>query len=273
MKTILFSIAICLTITINAQHSLEKIWQTDSVLNTPESVLYSTIDKVLYISNINGDPIKKDGNGSVGKLGLDGKIINAEWVKGLDAPKGLAQYKNLLYAADIDKVVVIDTKKSAIVQRIPIEGSIMLNDVTADKQGIIYVSDTRGGKIYKIENGKPAMFLDNIKGVNGLLVHGNELYILADGKLHKSIDGKKPVILAEGMDSSTDGIEMTGENEFIVSCWNGIIYYIKADGAKQVLLDTRNKKINSADIGYNSDEKVVYVPTFYRKSVYAYKLN
>jgi hypothetical protein len=28
----------------------------------------------------------------------------------------------------------------------------------------------------------------------------------------------------------------------IVSCWNGIIYYISADGSKQVLLDTRNRK-------------------------------
>lgn len=272
MKTILTAIALSLSLALNAQHSLEKLWQTDSLLNIPESVLYSAGDKILYVSNINGDPMEKDGNGSIGKVSPEGRIINAEWLKGLDAPKGMGLYKNTLYTADIDNVVAIDISKAAITQKIPVQGSKMLNDITIDQTGIIYVSDSGDGKVYRIENGKPAVFINDIKGVNGLLSRGNVLYVLAGGKLLRTSDGKKLTTLAEGMDSSTDGIEMVKENEFIVSCWTGIVYYVKADGSKQVLLDTRDKKINSADIGYNSSERIVYVPTFYRKSVYAYKL-
>lgn len=272
MKTISAAFALFLSVTINAQHSLEPLWKTDSLLKTPESVLFSGPDKVLYVSIINGDPVAKDGNGSIGKVGLDGKIINAEWVKGLDAPKGLGLYRNTLYAADLNNVAVIDAKKAAVIQKIEVKGSGMLNDITVDRNGIIYVSDSQDGKIFRIENGKPALFLENIKGVNGLYSYGPDLYILADGKLLKTNEGKKLTKLADGFDPSTDGLEMVKEKEFLVSCWSGIVYYVKTDGSNQVLLDTRDKKINSADIGYNPQERIVYVPTFNRKSVNAYKL-
>ena len=48
----------------------------------PESVYFDKAGKVLYVSNIDGEPWGKDGAGSIGKLGLDGKVIAAEWVKG-----------------------------------------------------------------------------------------------------------------------------------------------------------------------------------------------
>jgi hypothetical protein len=39
------------------------------------------------------------------------------------------------------------------------------------------------------------------------------------------------------------------------------------------LLDTREKKVNSADIGYDPVNQIVYVPTFFKNNVVAYKLN
>ena len=73
------------------------------------------------------------------------------------------------------------------------------------------------------------------------------------------------------MDQSTDGVEMVRPNEFVVSCWAGAVYYIK-DGKVQQMLDTRDQKINSADIGYDSKKMIVYVPTFFKKSIVAYEL-
>ncbi len=111
-----------------------------------------------------------------------------------------------------------------------------------------------------------------MKGANGVLAVGTDLYVLTSGSLQKADTNKKLTTLADGMDASTDGIEMVKENEFIVSCWNGILYYVKADGTKQVLFDTREQKINSADIGYDAKNKIVYVPTFYKNSIHAYQL-
>ena len=69
--------------------TLNLKWETDPTLTTCESVLYDQERDVLYVSNINGQPDGKDGNGFISKLNLDGKVTELEWVKGLNAPKGL----------------------------------------------------------------------------------------------------------------------------------------------------------------------------------------
>ncbi|MEP7259333.1 MAG: ATP/GTP-binding protein [Flavitalea sp.] len=255
-----------------AQHQLIKKWETDTLLKVPESVLYDKVNQVLYASNIDGQPDGKDGQGSIAKIGLDGKIINAEWVKGLSAPKGLGQYKNTLWVADIDEVVAIDIKSGTITQKIPVEGALFLNDITVDKKGVVYVSDSKGKKVFKLENGKVSLVVGNLQGPNGLLAHDNKLYVLDNGGLYRIDAGNKLVKLADGMEGGTDGVENVAKNEFIVSCWAGSIYYINADGSKEKLLDTRDQKINSADIGYDADKRIVYVPTFWKNNVVAYEL-
>src|SRR3954452_23673209 len=76
-------------------HMLVKKWETDSVLKVPESVLFDKTNSVLYVSNIDGkDPWGKDGKGSIGKVGTDGKIIAVEWITNLNAPKGMGLLNN-----------------------------------------------------------------------------------------------------------------------------------------------------------------------------------
>ena len=78
-----------------AQHKLEKVWQTDSVMKVPESVLLDKENQVIYVANIDGtDPWAKDGQGSIGKITPDGKIISVEWVKGLNSPKGMGIFNS-----------------------------------------------------------------------------------------------------------------------------------------------------------------------------------
>jgi DNA-binding beta-propeller fold protein YncE len=256
-----------------AQHSVNKMWTTDTTLASPESVLYHEKEKALFVSLIDGESNAKDGKGGVAKVDLDGKIINANWITGLNAPKGIGVHGNNLYVADVDEVVVIDIAKNAVAKKITVEGSVFLNDVTVDKKGIVYVSDSRTGKIHKLENEKASTFLENVQGPNGLLAVDNDLYILASGSLLKAdATGKNLQTLAEDMDNSTDGIEQVQPGEFIVSCWTGIAYYVKADGTKEQLFDTREEKINSADIGYDAKNRIVYVPTFFKNSVVAYQL-
>lgn len=257
---------------LRAQHQLIKLWETDSVLKVPESVLYSAQDHLLYQSNIDGQANEKDGKGEIGKVGLDGKIINVDWVTGLNAPKGLGRWGNLLYAADVDAVAVIDIKAAKIIDRIPVEGAVFLNDIAVDDKGVVYVSDTRTEKVHRIENGKVSTYLEGIKGANGVYCVGPDLYVLGNGNLWKAGPDRKPVKIADGMDASTDGLERVKGDEFLVTSWAGVIYYVKGDGSKQLLLDTRPQKINSADIGFDPVARIVYVPTFLKNSIAAYQL-
>jgi hypothetical protein len=51
-----------------------------------------------------------------------------------------------------------------------------------------------------------------------------------------------------------------------------VVYYVNADNTKQVLIDGRNSKMNSADIGFDAATKTVFIPTFWRNSVVAYSV-
>jgi hypothetical protein len=45
-----------------------------------------------------------------------------------------------------------------------------------------------------------------------------------------------------------------------------------ADKTKQTLIDGRQAKINSADIGFDAATKTVFIPTFWKNSVAAYEV-
>ena len=257
-----------------AQHKLEKLWETDSVLKVPESVLFDGDNKILYAANIDGtDPWAKDGKGSVAKVGLDGKVIAAEWVSGLNAPKGMGLHKGKLYVADLNELVVIDIAGGKIEKRIVVTGAEGLNDVSVSKNGIVYVSDSKLKKIFVVKDGVTELLLDTLKGPNGVLIRGDDFYLLDAGGMYKMNKDKTLTKITDGMDGGTDGIENISGNDFIVSCWQGVVWYVKADGSKQQLLDSRPDKKNSADIGLDAKNKIVYVPTFWRNTIVAYRVN
>lgn len=248
---------------------LSKKWETDSTLKVPESVLFHPQQKILYVSNIDGKPDQKDLKGSISKVSLNGKIIEAAWATNLSAPKGMGIRDGNLYVADLAEVAVIDLKTGKIKERIPVAGAIFLNDITIDPKGIVYVSDSRTGKVHRIEGKTVTTYLEKKAGVNGLLASGDTLYLAVKDTLFRCDRNKKLSVITTGMDESSDGIVQAGKN-FIVSCWNGIIYAVTPDGRKTTLLDTRAQKSNTADIGYDPVAKILYVPTFFKNTVAAY---
>src|SRR3954471_10395852 len=98
-------------------------------MRTPESVYLDEGSGYLYVSQIDGMPGEKDGKGRISKLGLDGTVITADWVTGLNAPKGLRSYGGTLWCADIDEVLGIDISSGKITSRVKIDGAKFLNDV------------------------------------------------------------------------------------------------------------------------------------------------
>jgi len=267
----LFTISLHAGIVQAQSKNLEKIWEAKENLPIPESVLYKGDTKELYVSLIDGVGNVKDGKGGVAILNLDGSLKNASWITGLDAPKGLAIYKNTLYIADLTAVVSVDIPSGKITNKLEIEGAVFLNDLTVDDKGTLYVSDTRTNKIHQIKGNKHQLYLENVASANGLKWFKNELYVLANTELWK-INAKKEIsVIAKGFEKSGDGLEPLDNGDFIVTCWAGIIYHVKADGIIQKLQDVQGT-MNTADLGYNPQEKTIYIPTFNQNSVIAYQL-
>ena len=256
-------------------HKVTQVWESPATLKTPESVRFDPARKVLYVSNIDGEPWAKDGKGSIGKVGLDGAVQAAEWVTGLNCPKGLALSDDgkWLYVADADGVVQIDIDAGRITRRIELPGAQHLNDIVND-HGTLYVSDTQTRKVYAVKDGKATVYLDEsvLKGPNGLFVHGGKLHVLDDDSLKRVEPDRSLTVLASGMPGGVDGLENVGGDDFVVSVWSGALWYLPAGADKQLLFDGKASKTNTADFAWDPTTRTIYVPTFFRNSVLAFRL-
>jgi hypothetical protein len=256
--------------------TLKLKWETDAVLTTCESVIYDKDHDVLYVSNINGAPDGKDGNGFISKVSLDGKVTEAQWVKGMDAPKGLGIANGKLYVADIDRVHEIDIASGKITKTHKVKGAKFLNDVTTDASGKVYISDTGANNILIIENGKLSTWLDKqLNGPNGLLAEDNRM-LLAQfaGEDLNTIDlASKQVSQLTDSVNTADGIEALGDGAYLVSSWMGMVTHVSSDWKKTVVLDTRKDSVNAADIEYIQEKNLLLVPAFFKNKVMAYEVS
>jgi len=256
-----------------------KIWETDKIFKTSESVLYDPKRDVLYVTNFDqfnmGNP---KATQYISKLSLKGEIIVKKWIDGLNHPLGMTIYKNKLYVAERKKVAVIDMTKGVILKRFPVKGSIFLNDIAVDRKGKIYISDSRKNVIWKSKGEDFEEWLTGpeISGPNVLYIQKNKLLIGNSGDQQlKAIDisNKSITTLAHFPKGFIDGIRSDGNGNLLVSLWKGKIYRVSMDGKIKLILHTVNKGLYSADFEYIPKKKMLIVPAFHANKVVAYKIN
>jgi sugar lactone lactonase YvrE len=282
----LLFIAVATNIAI-AQESdqVQKLWETPAQLMTPESVLYAPTEGVLFVSNIDGKPDEKDGQGFISKVSpTNGTIVELNWVSGLNAPKGMAvsDDSSKLYVSDITDLVEIDITNGQITNRYTIPGSTFLNDVASDKQGNIYVSDTGSNSTYKFENNTsaPRIWLQTpeLNSPNGLYVDNstNKLVIASLGGSLSLVDLDNKTIGNLGTQvpmGSLDGIVGdTGENLYYVTDWAaGKVYAVNSDGTDyRTLIDLQ--KQGTADLEFITSERMVIIPMMQDNKLVAYRI-
>lgn len=257
-----------------AAQKLTLAWQTDTVFRVPESVLIDPSRKVCYVSNIDGAAGEKDGKGFISKISPEGKILSLQWVTGLDAPKGMGLVGPHLYVADLFQVVVIDVAAGKIVRRIDVPGAKFLNDITVGKGNAVYVSDSGTGRIHVIRDNNATLYFESplFQRINGLLAHPAGIYVadVGNGALYCLKEGKELVKISDVATGGNDGIVPVGNQEFIVSCWPGEVYFVDAQGKSHPMLDTREQKLNCADVDYDPTRKWLYIPTFFGNRVMTY---
>ena len=253
------------------------VWETDTVLTTCESVLYDAERDRLYVANIEGKPWELDGAGSISLVSLDGRVTRRDWVRGLNAPKGMGLSGGRLYVADVDALAEIDVAAARLVQRHAVPGAGALNDVTVTPDGTVYVSDSETGRIHRLGGGGTfTTVAEGIDRPNGLLALSNDELLsgntgggaelatltVADGKRVPRVAGVGP-----------DGIVALGEGRYLLSRWRGQVDYVAADWTATTILDTTADELQSADIEYVPGQRLLLVPTFFGNKVMAYRLD
>lgn len=252
--------------------TLTLLWETADSLMTNESVLFDDATGTIYVSNIEGqDPLGKDGKGSIGIISQDGKIVNPAWVSGLNAPKGMAISNGKLYVTDIDEFVEIDIATAKVSNKWKVEGAQFLNDVAAHN-GTVYFTDMTTGKVHAYADGAISTISEGNESINGIAVatDGTIYGLDASGLKKWNADGTTTIVNTNV--NGGDGLVILGDGNFVASRWQGEIWFAN-DSTQTLMLDTKAAESNTADIGYNAAEKIVYVPTFFKNKVAAYKLD
>lgn len=221
--------------------TLVPAWSTTGLAN-PESVLPAAAGDVLYVSNVNGEGDARDGNGFISKVAPDGKLLEREWVTGLDAPKGLALAGGRLFVADITSLVEIDPATGRILARHAAAGAGFLNDVAATADAGVLASDSANARIYAWRDGRMQVWLEHdlLRGINGLLPEPGRLVATTmQGRL-LAIDWRTRAItpLADGL-GEADGVAALGDGAYLAGEWPGRLFHVAADGVVTTLLDTR----------------------------------
>lgn len=252
--------------------TLTLLWETADSLMTNESVLFDDATGTIYVSNIEGqDPLGKDGKGSIAIISKEGKIVNPAWVSGLNAPKGMAISNGKLYVTDIDEFVEIDIATAKVSNKWKVEGAQFLNDVAAHN-GTVYFTDMTTGKVHAYADGAISTISEGNESINGIAVatDGTIYGLDASGLKKWNADGTTTVLNTDV--TGGDGLVILGDGNFVASRWQGEIWFAN-DSTQTLMLDTKAAESNTADIGYNAAEKIVYVPTFFKNKVAAYKLD
>lgn len=281
MRFFLTITLICTFLSVNAQSNtkstrLQKQWESAPGFKIPESVLYDEETGIIYVSNIDGNPSKKDTTGFISTLSADGSLLKLEWVKGIDAPKGMGILKNHLYVTNIDEIVEIDIPSASIVNRFSVPEASFLNDVAVDlNNGLIFITDTKTGKVHILQNGKIFTWLEGemFKGANGLCVREGNLYIGTANSILKADIASGEIVICGVNTGSVDGIFVTGEKKYIYSDWKGAIFLTTRFMPKpELLMNTSEQKINAADFGIIQSKQLILIPTFADNRVICYSL-
>jgi sugar lactone lactonase YvrE len=262
------------------------LWETKG-LAQPESVVEDPATGVIYVSNINGAVMQKDGNGFISRLTADGKMLERQWVKGLNSPTGLALHDRTLYAADVDQLIEINAASGEILKRYDAKGAVFLNDVVVDDEGTVYVSDTPMNTIWRLKDGsfEPWLANDALNGPNGLLVQGNTLIVASLGKIQSqgqkkelgtllavSLDDQKVSKIGKGeVIGNLDGLQAIQPGVYLVTDWaQGALYRVDAKGKVDELIDLNQ---GSADLSYLPGKKMLLIPMMLDNSLVAYRLD
>ncbi|HLB08260.1 MAG TPA: SMP-30/gluconolactonase/LRE family protein [Gemmatimonadaceae bacterium] len=217
-------------------------------LAQPEALSFDASQNVYFVSNVNGSPGVKDGNGFISRISADGAMDSLHFIQGgrdgvqLDAPMGSRVQGDTLWVLDVDKLRGFDTKSGKpyiTVDLSPLK-ALFLNDLAIDSTGEFYITDTG---VLVAANG-----MDSHPGPDRILhvAHDRSISVAASTALFSSPDGiawdqrAKRFILAPFAGPSVqewrigdagpkdiaqgkgmfDGVEVERDGTILITSWN-----------------------------------------------------
>jgi sugar lactone lactonase YvrE len=260
----------------------------DAGLQTPESVLHDADADVYLVSNINGQPTGKDGNGFISRVRPDGTVENLKWIDGaaegvrLNGPKGMALKGDTLFVSDIDSVRAFNRTTGQPLGARGVPSPEFLNDLAVGGDGTLYVTDTGvtasfeptgNAAIYRFGPDGQAQAVargDSLAAPNGIAIRGGRMWVapfaaatvrrLDLGSGGDAGQGGAGQVVATLPGGQLDGIVVQDDDGFFVSSWEtSAVYHVTAGGEVHEII---TGVPSPADIGYDARRNRILIPVF-----------
>jgi sugar lactone lactonase YvrE len=261
---------------------------------TPESALWDAEQQVWFVSNINGSPVAKDGNGYISRLDRDGAVEQPQFVAGgqgnvvLNAPKGLAIVGDTLWVADIDALRGFNRRSGAAVATVEFGAQAkFLNDVAVGPDGTIYITDTGAGmddkgnfthpgpdRVFAVAGRQVTVALEGawLTQPNGITWDpANGRFVLAPfggPAITGWRPGEKTVDTLGTGPGGFDGVEVLGGEIYVTSWADSSLYALGAGGLRKVATGLNSP----ADIGLDPTRDLVAIPLFMENRVEVWRM-
>lgn len=248
MKHIITLAALTLSSLTAPVHAENSDW-TVGPFDMPESAILDSAHNRIVLSVMGGNPAQADGNGGLALLTTNGDVLNADWVVGLDAPKGMAIVGSTLLVADLTRLHEIDLKSGTVLRSLEVPGAVFLNDIASDGDRA-FVSDLMDNRIWLYEGGVMTSWLNDaaLHHPNGLYVDGERLLVgswgeglrddftteVAGSLLAVDLADQKISVVAKEV-GNLDGIAKLG-TDILVNDWlTGQLFAITSNGDAQLV--------------------------------------
>ncbi|MDP2172496.1 MAG: SMP-30/gluconolactonase/LRE family protein [Candidatus Cloacimonadaceae bacterium] len=235
-------------------------------LDNPESIAYDKTGDRFLISNTGGRSI----------VSMDSTGALSTFLKGgMQAPRGIMIVSPFLYVADNKQVHVIDIPTQKISQSIPIEGAAMLNDIEIDKNGLLYLTDTKAHYLFILDPAtkKVEKFTaPQLNSPNGIVYDRprNQMFIVCNS-MHSSILSFDTInrtfsIFKDTIYSNLDGIAIDDLGRIYFSSWQENAIYMIPQEQNRFILFKRDMPA-AADMIYHLPTNELIVPLFNKNRI------
>jgi DNA-binding beta-propeller fold protein YncE len=252
--------------------------------DVPECVVVDPESGAAYVSNIETPDQSywaDDGKGFISRISARKGLEELRWRDStkevpLNAPKGMCILNSSLYVADNTRVVRLPLVPLAPAPKvIDIPGAKRLNDMVS-ANGVVYVSDTETGNIFRIGSGAEIFLIKGPPSANGITFFQGKMFAVSWDK-HEVYEldptGNRdpmPFGLASQF-KNLDGIEVLDDGTFVVSDFTG--NRVATIDADRKTVRTIIRQVESpADIGLDRAHNILYVPQVTKNRVSIYRL-
>jgi len=250
----------------------------------PESAVFDAEDNVWWVGSLGQEFGGEEQRAFITELNADGSVATERFIEVDGDILGVAADTDNIYAARGSDLLIIK-KSDASLTTIPIDGAMLLNDVTL-ADSTVYVSDTFGNRVYSYTEGSDPVLVSEDQALmlpNGVIVDDGTVLVGTVGEFPPNPENPGHLYTLDRSGVATqvgdyagfvDGIEKFGD-DYLISDASGKLVKVSPEGRAEVLIDLAAAPYNFDginDLGFRAETKTIFIPVLNESKLYKVQL-